>query len=213
MTIDLYTWSTPNGYKVSIMLEECGLDYNVKPVNIRDGEQFAPEFLKISPNNRIPAIVDPDGPGGMPITLMESAAILIYLADKTGKFLPASGEARYRALEWSMWQMGNIGPMLGQLSHFINSAPEQIPYAIGRYLDESARLFRILDQQLGNHDYMAGDYSIADMLTYPWIKPGFERILAMKKDDIGEGANITRWMKELEARSAIQAGMIVPKTG
>lgn len=209
--IDLYTWSTPNGKKVSIMLEECGLEYNVKPVNIREKEQFDPAFLKISPNNRIPAIVDPDGPGGKPIALMESAAILIYLADKTGKFLPSEGEPRYRALEWSMWQMGNIGPMLGQLSHFVNTAPEQIPYAINRYLDESARLFRILDQLLGNHDYMAGEYSIADMLTYPWIKPGFERILEMKKDDIGAGANIARWMKELEARPAVQAGMIVPK--
>ena len=212
MTIDLYTWSTPNGYKVSIMLEECELDYNVIPVNIRDGEQFKPEFLKVSPNNRIPAIVDPDGPGGKPIALMESAAILIYLADKTGKFLPSEGEPRYRALEWSMWQMGNIGPMIGQLSHFINTAPEQIPYAVNRYLDETARLFRILDQLLDNHDYMAGDYSIADMLTYPWIKPGFERILAMKKDDIGAGANIAAWMEKLEARPAVQAGMIVPKT-
>ncbi len=210
MTIDLYTWTTPNGYKVSIMLEECGLDYNVKPVNLRENEQFDPAFLKISPNNRIPAIVDHDGPDGKPIALMESAAILFYLAEKTGKFLPTSGEARHRVMEWSMWQMGNIGPMIGQLSHFVNTAEEQIPYAIDRYLNESARLLRILDQQLSNHDYMAGEYSIADMLTYPWVKPAFDKILLLKKDEMGKGTSISRWMSEIEARPAVQAGMLTP---
>ncbi len=209
--IELYTWTTPNGRKVSIMLEECGLSYEVKPVNIGAGEQFDPAFLKISPNNRIPAIVDPDGPGGKPIALMESAAILIYLADKTGKFLAPEGEARYRQLEWAMWQMGNIGPMLGQLNHFVNTAPEQIPYAIGRYLDESVRLLRILNDRLGDADYVGGDYSIADMLIYPWVKVAFPRLLEMKGGEFGKGKNIARWFEALEARPGVQKGMAVPE--
>ena len=208
--IDLYTWATPNGRKISIMLEECELPYDVKLINIREKEQFEPAFLKISPNNRIPAIVDPDGPGGKPIALMESAAILIYLADKTGKFLAPEGESRYRQLEWAMWQMGNIGPMIGQLSHFINSAPEQIPYAVGRYLDETVRLLRILDDRLGEVDYVGGEYSIADMLIYPWVKPALARLIDMKGDEFGGGKNILRWFAQLEDRPALQKGMNVP---
>lgn len=209
--IELYTWPTPNGRKVSVMLEECELPYEVKTVNIRDGEQFDPAFLKISPNNRIPAMVDPDGPGGKPIALMESAAILIYLADKTGKFLAPKGEPRYRQLEWAMWQMGNIGPMLGQLSHFVNTAPEQIPYAIGRYLDETARLLRILNNRLSEDEFVAGEYSIADMLIYPWVKPGFVRLVDLKGGDFGGGKHIARWFETLEARSGVQKGMAVPQ--
>jgi len=192
------------------MLEECGLPYEVKLINIGNKEQFDPAFLKISPNNRIPAIVDPDGPGGKPIALMESAAILIYLADKTGKFLAPEGEPRYRQLEWAMWQMGNIGPMIGQLGHFINSAPEQIPYAIGRYLDETVRLLRILNDRLGEVDYVGGDYSIADMLIYPWVKPALVRLIDMKGDEFGGGKNILSWNARLEDRPAVQKGMNVP---
>jgi len=192
------------------MLEECGLPYEVKLINIGNKEQFDPAFLKISPNNRIPTIVDPDGPGGKPIALMESAAILIYLADKTGKFLAPEGEPRYRQLEWAMWQMGNIGPMIGQLGHFINSAPEQIPYAIGRYLDETVRLLRILNDRLGEVDYVGGDYSIADMLIYPWVKPALVRLIDMKGDEFGGGKNILSWNARLEDRPAVQKGMNVP---
>ncbi len=208
--IDFYTWSTPNGRKVSIMLEECGLEYKTYTVDIGNEEQFRPEFIAVSPNNRIPAIVDPDGPGGQPLALMESAAIMIYLSEKTGKFLPGSGAARAKVMEWSMWQMGNIGPMLGQAGHFVNYSEEKIEYAINRYVNESARLLRILDDQLGKEEFMAGDYSIADMLTYPWIVPAWTPLHALKKDVIGEGANITRWMATMGARPAVSKGMAVP---
>ncbi len=212
MSIDLYTWSTPNGYKVSIMLEECGLDYKVKPVNIREDEQFKPEFLAISPNNRIPAIFDHEGPGGKPISLMESSAILQYLADKTGKFLPKEGEPRYRVLEWCEWQMGNIGPMIGQLSHFVNYAEGPNEYAVNRYLNESVRLLKILDGRLAGREYVADDYSIADMLLYPWVVAAFERIHAMKSDEMGECADLRRWLEAVGARPAVQRGMKVPTT-
>tara|TARA_R110002110_G_scaffold13355_4_gene63984 strand:- start:1186 stop:1815 length:630 start_codon:yes stop_codon:yes gene_type:complete len=207
--IDLYTWTTPNGRKVSIMLEECGLEYAVHPVNISKNEQFEPSFLKISPNNRIPAIVDNDADGG-PLSVFESGAILIYLAEKTGKFLAPKGAQRAKALEWLMWQMGGVGPMFGQLFHFMN-APEKIPYAINRYQNEAARLVGILEKRLGEAPYLGGDYSIADMITYPWVAPAFELIATAKPDVVGSGENTRRWLKAIGDRPAVQRGMAVPK--
>ncbi|WP_422007682.1 glutathione S-transferase N-terminal domain-containing protein [Pyruvatibacter mobilis] len=208
--IDLYTWTTPNGRKVSIMLEETGLDYAAHPVNLQMQEQFKPKFLRISPNNRIPAIIDQDAEGG-PVSVFESGAILIYLAEKTGQFLPASGAARAKVLEWLMWQMGGVGPMMGQASHFINSAPEQIPYAINRYLEESARLIKLLDDQLAEREFVAGEYSIADMAIYPWVAAGFEAIRNAKPDMVGNAANCVRWIDALKARPAVAKGMAVPE--
>ncbi|HAC57303.1 MAG: glutathione S-transferase [Parvibaculum sp.] len=208
--IDLYTWTTPNGRKVSIMLEETGLPYEVHPVNLGKEEQFAPDFLKLSPNNRIPAIVDRDADSG-PVSIFESGAILIYLAEKTGKFLAPKGEQRAKTLEWLMWQMAGVGPMLGQANHFINTAPEQIPYAIDRYVGEAARLIKVLDKRLGESQFMGGDYSIADMATYPWLKVAFDLIAQAKPDVVGEGANVRRWLEEVGARPAVQRGMDVPK--
>lgn len=208
--IDLYTWTTPNGRKASIMLEEVGLPYEVHPVNIGKDEQFAPDFLKISPNNRIPAIIDRDADSG-PVSVFESGAILIYLAEKTGKFLAPKGEQRARTLEWLMWQMGGVGPMFGQANHFINTAPEKIPYAIDRYVSEGARLLKVLDKRLGEAAFMAGDYSIADIATYPWVSVAFPMIAAAKPDIAGEGAHVKRWLEAVGARPAVQRGMAVPK--
>ncbi|MBO6669391.1 glutathione S-transferase N-terminal domain-containing protein [Parvibaculum sp.] len=208
--IDFYTWTTPNGRKVSIMLEETGLPYEVHPVNLGKEEQFAPDFLKLSPNNRIPAIVDRDADSG-PVSIFESGAILIYLAEKTGKFLAPKGEQRAKTLEWLMWQMAGVGPMLGQANHFINTAPEQIPYAIDRYVGEAARLIKVLDKRLGESQFMGGDYSIADMATYPWLKVAFDLITQAKPNVVGEGANVRRWLEEVGARPAVQRGMDVPK--
>lgn len=208
--IDLYTWTTPNGRKVSIMLEETGLPYEVHPINIGKNEQFAPDFLKISPNNRIPAIVDHDADSG-PVSIFESGAILIYLAEKTGKFLAPKGEQRAKTLEWLMWQMGGVGPMFGQANHFLNAAPEKLPYAINRYLDEAARLLKVLDKRLGEAAFMGGDYSIADMATYPWVKAAFPLIAPAKADVVGEAANVKRWLDTVGARPAVQRGMEVPK--
>ena len=209
--IDFHTWTTPNGYKVSIMLEETGLPYEVHPVDLGNNEQFDPEFLKIAPNNRIPAIVDREGDGGAPLTLMESGAILVYLAEKSGKFLAAKGGQRAKALEWLMWQMGGIGPMMGQANHFLNTASEKIPYAIDRYIGESARLLKVMDGRLGQAEYLGGDYSIADMAVYPWAAVGFELIRQGKPDIVGEGQNIERWLKAVGARPAVQRGMSIPK--
>jgi GST-like protein len=208
--IDLYTWTTPNGRKVSVMLEETGLDYAVHPVNLQKEEQFEPDFLKISPNNRIPAIVDRAAPEG-PVSVFESGAILIYLAEKTGSFLPTDGAGRAKVLEWLMWQMGGVGPMMGQASHFINSAPEQIPYAVNRYLEESARLIRLLDDQLADKEFVAGDYSIADMAIYPWVAAGFDPIRSAKPEMLGEAASCARWIETLKARPAVARGMVVPE--
>lgn len=208
--IDLYTWTTPNGRKASIMLEETGLPYEVHPVNIGKDEQFAPDFLKISPNNRIPAIVDRDADSG-PMSVFESGAILIYLAEKTGKFLAPKGEQRAKTLEWLMWQMGGVGPMLGQANHFLNTAPEKIPYAIDRYVGEAARLIKVLDKRLGEAQFMGGDYSIADMATYPWIAVAFDLIAKAKPDVVGEGANVRRWLDAVGARPAVKRGMEIPK--
>jgi GST-like protein len=207
--IDLYTWTTPNGRKASIMLEECGLDYTVHPINISKNEQFASAFLQISPNNRIPAIVDNDAEGG-PLSVFESGAILIYLAEKTGKFLAPKGAQRVKALEWLMWQMGGVGPMFGQLFHFMN-ASEKIPYAINRYQNEAARLVGILDKRLGEAQFLGGDYSIADIITYPWVAPAFETIAKAKPDVVGEGENVRRWLAAVGERPAVQRGMAVPK--
>ena len=207
--ITLYTWTTPNGRKVSIALEEMGLAYEVKAINIGKGEQFEPSFLKVAPNNRIPAIVDHDAIGG-PLSLFESGAILVYLAEKTGKFLPTEGAARYRVLEWLNWQMGGVGPMFGQANHFVKFAPEKVPYGITRYVNETKRLLGVLDKQLCDHAYMAGDYSIADMMTYPWVKSAFVGLaaeLAYAQTDL---PNVRRWVAALDARPAVQKGMAVP---
>jgi GST-like protein len=203
--IDLYTWTTPNGRKVSVMLEECGLSYTAHKVNIGQNEQFKPEFLAISPNNRIPAIVDSDGPDGKPIHLFESGAILVYLAGKTGRFLPASARCKYEALQWLMWQMGGVGPMFGQAHHFLRSAPEQVPYGIKRYTDEARRLYGVLDRRLAEAAYMAGEYSIADIATYPWIARH-----EWHKVDLAEFPNVKRWYDTIGRRPAVARGMAVP---
>jgi len=203
--IDLYYWPTPNGHKITIFLEETGLEYRIVPVNIRKGEQFAPEFLKISPNNRMPAIVDIDGPGGKPFSLFESGAILLYLAEKTGKLMPSEMRARYRVVEWLMFQMANVGPMLGQAGHFRNAAPEKIPYAIERYTNESRRLFNVLDKRLAEVPYVAGEYSIADIATYPWIVAA----LKAQPEQLDTRPNLKRWIDALAARPAVQKGMAV----
>ena len=205
--IDLYTWTTPNGRKPAILLEECGLEYSVPPINIRNGDQFKPEFVKICPNSKIPAIVDHDEG----VSLFESGAILVHLAEKTGKFFPAKNPERAKVREWLFWQMANIGPMFGQANHFINAAPEKIPYAIDRYVSECARLIKVLDNQLAQTEYMAGDYSIADIATYPWVVVGFPAIKSLKADLIGEGASVARWLAAVGARPAVKKGMEVPK--
>jgi len=203
--IDLYYWPTPNGHKVTIFLEETGLEYKIVPINIRKGEQFAPEFLKISPNNRMPAIVDTDGPGGKPFSLFESGAILLYLAEKTGQLMPSEMRARYRVVEWLMFQMANVGPMLGQAGHFRNAAPEKIPYAIERYTNESRRLFNVLDKRLAENPYAAGDYSIADIATYPWVVAA----LKAQPEQLSTRPNLKRWIDAIAARPAVQKGMAV----
>jgi GST-like protein len=206
--IDLYTWTTPNGRKVSVMLEECGLEYTVNPINIGKGEQFTPEFVKTCPNSKIPAIVDHDGN----LSIFESGAILVHLAEKTGKLLPAKDPARAKVFEWLFWQMANIGPMLGQANHFINAAAEKIPYAINRYLTECARLMKVLDRQLAENEYVAGDYSIADIANYPWLVVGFPAIKTAQPDLLGEGANVSRWLSAVASRPAVKQGMEVPKS-
>jgi GST-like protein len=205
--IDLYTWTTPNGRKVSIMLEECALEYSVHPVNIRNGEQFKPEFVKICPNSKIPAIVDRDAD----VSIFESGAILVHLAEKTGKLLPSKNPGRAKVLEWLFWQMANIGPMLGQANHFLNTAPEKLRYAIDRYVTECARLIKLLDNQLAQNEYMAGAYSIADIATYPWLVVGFPALKAAKADVVGEGTSVARWLAAVGARPAVKKGMEVPK--
>ena len=200
--IDLYTWTTPNGRKASIMLEEIGLPYTVHPIDISKDEQFQPDFLKIAPNNRIPAIVDRDN--GM--SLMESGAILIYLADKTGKLLAKEGERRYKTIEWLMWQMGGPGPMFGQVHHFVKYNPGKAPYAEERYLKEANRLYKVLNTQLGLHEYVAGEYSIADIAIWPWISR-FE----WQTIDLNQYPNVKRWYVTIANRPAVQRGYHVPK--
>lgn len=206
--IELYTWGTPNGKKISVALEELDLPYTVFPVDINQGEQFAPDFLKISPNNKIPAIVDPDGPDGQPIALFESGAILIYLAEKTGCLLPRDGAARYRVLQWLMFQMGGFGPMLGQAHHFLRYAPETLPYAQKRYHDETLRLYGVLDRQLADHRFVAGsDYSIADIALYPWVARHEWHMVAL-----ADFPHVQRWADMMAARPAVQRGMAVPQS-
>ena len=203
--IEVYSWATPNGHKVHIMLEECGLPYHVTAIDIGAGDQFRHEFLAISPNNKIPAIVDPDGPDGKPMSLFESGAILMYLAGKTGRFMPASTRGRYEMLEWLMFQMGGVGPMLGQAHHFRIYAPEKIPYAIDRYTNEARRLYGVMDTRLARSKYMAGpEYSIADIAIFPWL-----RSWKNKGIDWNDFPHMNGWFDEIAARPAVQRGVAV----
>ncbi|MCU1777471.1 glutathione S-transferase N-terminal domain-containing protein [Pseudomonas sp. 14P_5.3_Bac1] len=207
--IDLYYWTTPNGHKVSLFLEEAGLPYKVHPINIGQGDQFKPDFLKIAPNNRIPAIVDQSpSDGGAPISLFESGAILLYLAEKTGQFLPQDLRGRQEALQWLFWQMGGLGPMAGQNHHFSQFAPEKIPYAIKRYVDETARLYGVLDRRLADRAFVAGeDYSIADMAIYPWIVS--HKWQSQRLEDF---PHVQRWFNSIKERPAtVRAYELVQK--
>jgi len=203
--IEVYSWATPNGHKVHIMLEECGLPYRATAVNIGAGDQFKPEFLAISPNNKIPAIVDPDGPDGNPISLFESGAILLYLSAKTGQFMPASTRGRYEMLEWLMFQMGGVGPMLGQAHHFRLYAPEKLPYAIDRYTNEAKRLYGVMDRRLAKSKSMAGPtYTIADIAIFPWLRSWKNQGI-----DWNDYPHLKGWFDEIAARPAVQRGVEV----
>ncbi len=203
--IDAYSWATPNGHKIHIMLEECGLPYRAHPVNIGKGDQFEPAFLKISPNNKIPAITDPDGPDGKPISLFESGAILVYLAGKTGKFLPTDDRGRYAVLEWLMFQMGSVGPMLGQAHHFRNYAPEKIAYAIDRYSNEAKRIYGVIDKRLSANKFIAGDtYSIADIAIFPWLRSWENQGIVLT-----DYPHLKQWFDGIAARPAVQRGVKV----
>jgi GSH-dependent disulfide-bond oxidoreductase len=203
--IDVYSWATPNGHKIHIMLEELGLEYKAIPIDIGAGDQFTPEFLAISPNNKIPAIIDSDGPNGKPLALFESGAILFYLAEKTGKFLPLDPVGRYTTMQWLMFQMGGVGPMLGQAHHFRIYAPEKIEYAVNRYSNEAKRLYGVMDKQLGVTRYLAGnDYSIADIATFPWTRSWKNQGIELE-----EFPNVKRWFDEISARPAVIRGVEV----
>jgi GST-like protein len=203
--IDLYTWPTPNGHKIHIMLEECKLPYRVHAVNIGQGDQFQPGFLRISPNNKIPALVDSEGPDGRPISLFESGAILIYLAAKTGKFMPKSDRAKYDVLQWLMFQMGGVGPMLGQAHHFRIYAPEKIEYGIARYTNEAKRLYGVMDKQLQNRPWIAGNhYSIADMAIFPWLRSWQNQGI-----DWADHPHLKVWFDKVAARPAVQKAVLV----
>jgi GST-like protein len=205
--IDLYYWTTPNGHKITMFLEEAGLPYRVVPVNIGKGEQFAADFLRIAPNNRIPAIVDHEpADGGAPIALFESGAILLYLADKTNRFIAPDLRGRNETLQWLFWQMGGLGPMAGQNHHFTQYAPEPIPYAIERYVKETARLYAVLNKQLADREFIAGDYSIADMACYPWIVP-HER----QRQNLDDFPNLKRWFAAIRERPATQRAYALAK--
>jgi GST-like protein len=203
--IELYTWGTPNGKKVSIMLEEVGLPYKVHPIHIGQGDQFKPEYVAINPNSKIPAITDSDGPGGKPLNLFESGAILIYLAEKTGKLLPREPVARIETLQWLMFQMGGVGPMFGQAHHFLRQVKEPNPYGAERYTKETRRLYGVMNARLGTVDYLAGAYSIADIATYPWVARH-----EWHKVELAEFPNVARWFAAIGARPAVQRGMSVP---
>jgi GST-like protein len=197
--IDVYTWTTGNGRKVPIFLEETGLPYRLHMVNIRAGEQFKPDFVKICPNSKIPAIIDQDGPGGKPLSLFESGAILIYLGDKTGRLIGSDTAGRYRVIEWVMFQMANVGPLFGQANHFLNKTPEKIPYAIERYVTEAKRITMVMEKRLGEVEYLAGDYSIADIASYVWLRnPKNEGIT------LDDYPNLKRWFNAVDARPAVQ---------
>jgi len=202
--LDLFYWPTGNGKKITIMLEECALPYNVHPIDIGAGDQFKPDFLKISPNNKMPAIVDSDGPDGKPISIFESGAILLYLAGKTGKFLPNDVRGKHIALQWLMFQMGGVGPMFGQAHHFRNYAPEKIDYAINRYTNEAKRLYGVMNKRLGEAKYFAYDYSIADMAIFPWT-----RSHANQGVDLAEFPNVKRWFDAIDARPAVKRAVQV----
>jgi GST-like protein len=203
--IDVYSWATPNGHKIHIMLEECGLVYRAIPVNIGAGDQFKPEFLAISPNNKIPAITDPQGPDGKPISLFESGAILVYLAAKTGKFMPAGDRAKYEVLQWLMFQMGSVGPMLGQAHHFRVYAPEKIEYAINRYSNEAKRLYGVIDRRLAKSRFLGGhDYSIADIATFPWLRSWEKQGIVL-----GDYPHLQAWFNQIAERPAVQRGVKV----
>jgi GSH-dependent disulfide-bond oxidoreductase len=203
--IELYTWATPNGRKASIMLEEVELPYQVHPINIANGDQLKPEYLAINPNNKIPAIIDSDGPGGKPLKLFESGAILMYLAEKTGKFLPQEMVKRYEVIQWLMFQMGGVGPMFGQANYFYR-LEEKVPFAIERYYKEAIRLYKVLEQTLGQRDYLAGEYSIADIATYPWVGRHVGHNVKLE-----EFPNVKRWFETISQRPAVKRGMAVPK--
>jgi len=203
--IDLYTWSTPNGRKVSIMLEEIGLPYGVFPIDISKGDQFTSDFVRINPNSKIPAIVDHDGPGGKPVAVFESGAILIYLGDKTGQLLPKEPSIYYETLQWLMFQMGGVGPMFGQAHHFRRFAPEKIPYAIERYTKEARRLYGVMDSCLKGREFLAGPYTIADIATFPWTaRHEWQGV------DLADFPNVRRWYNAINARPAVRKGMAVP---
>ena len=203
--IKLYTAPTPNGRKASIMLEEVGLPYEVHPIDMGAGDQFEPAFLEISPNNKIPAIVDSDGPDGAPVSVFESGAILIYLAEKTGQFLPNETRERLTVLQWLMFQMGGVGPMFGQANHFIKFAAEDVPYGKKRYRDEAMRLLGVMDRRLAEVEFLAGDYSIADIATWPWVMRA-----EWYDTDWGQFPNTKRWYDQIGARPAVQRGTAVP---
>ena len=204
--IDVYYWPTPNGHKITIALEEMGLPYTIKPINIGQGDQFKPEFLAFSPNNRMPAIIDHDTPDGEPQSIFESGAILLYLTEKTGQFMPSDDRGKYKVYEWLMWQMGGFGPMLGQAHHFNFYAKQKLPYAMDRYSTESNRLYGVLDRQLADHEYVAGDYSIADMAIFPWTRT-YER----QGVDITDYPHVVRWRELMSTRPAVKTGYFVGK--
>ncbi len=206
--IDLYFWPTPNGFKITIFLEEAGLPYRIIPVNIGKGDQFKPEFLAFSPNNRMPAIIDPEGPDGQPISVFESGAILQYLGRKTGLFYPTDERKRVEVEQWLMWQMGGLGPMAGQTNHFRLYAPEQIPYAIERYTNETNRLYGVMNKRLADRDYLAGDFSIADMACIGWAR-GWQR----QGQDITQFPHLKAWIERMEARPGVQRGLAVKAEG
>jgi GST-like protein len=203
--IELYTWGTPNGKKVSVMLEEIGLPYNLHPINIGQGDQFKPEYVAINPNSKIPAIIDTEGPGGKTISVFESGAILIYLAEKTGKLMSRDPAARIETIEWLMFQMGGVGPMFGQAHHFLRQVKEPNPYGAERYTKETRRLYGVMNARLGKVDYLAGDYSIADIATYPWVaRHEWHQV------ELAEFPNVARWFAAISARPGVQRGMKVP---
>jgi GST-like protein len=202
--IELYYWPTPNGWKITIALEELGLPYNITPVNISKGDQFKPEFLAFSPNNKMPAIIDPQGPGGAPISVFESGAILLYLARKTGRLMPADERGRVEVEEWLMWQMGGFGPMLGQNHHFAHYAPEKIPYAINRYVNETKRLYGVLNTRLKDREFVAGGYSIADIAIVGWAK-----LWERQGQTLADFPHVARWLDMMLARPAVQRGLAV----
>ncbi|MEO1747464.1 MAG: glutathione S-transferase N-terminal domain-containing protein [Pseudomonadota bacterium] len=204
--IQLFYWPTPNGWKITIMLEELGVPYEINWINIGKGDQFQPDFLKIAPNNRMPAIIDPEGPDGEPISVFESAAILQYLGRKFGQFYPTDERARVEVEQWVMWQMGGLGPMAGQAHHFRQYAPEQVPYAINRYTNEVNRLYGVMDRRLADRDFLAGDYSIADMASIGWVVP-HER----QGQDLNDFPNLKRWFEAMKARPAVEKGLAIGK--